>query len=302
MKTIKALASSAVTLALFAGNPLAAQEVQAEVEVSGGSPAMWKVADEDTTIYLFGTIHKLPEDIDWNTGTVHTALVTADELVTEIDMTPESIGTIAKTMLAKGVLPKGTTVRSLMTDDQRTVYEGGLAKLDLKPESFDRYEPWLAALQIAQTSTVKGGYGTGRGVEVVLESLVAADTKRSALETVDEQLAIFDELPMDDQIAFLLEGAEDPMKSVMALDKLVSLWASGKPEELGAAMNEALMAHPIIAERMLWDRNVDWADWIVTRLDEPGTVFMAVGAGHLAGDKSVQANLAERGIASTRVQ
>ena len=92
------------------------------------------------------------------------------------------------------------------------------------------------------------------------------------------------------------------MKSVMALDELVSLWASGKPEELGAAMNEALMAHPIIAERMLWDRNVDWADWIVARLNEPGTVFMAVGAGHLAGDKSVQANLAERGIASTRVQ
>ena len=49
-------------------------------------------------------------------------------------------------------------------------------------------------------------------------------------------------------------------------------------------------------------RNANWAEWIDTRLDTPGTVFVAVGAGHLAGTKSVQDYLAAKDIAVTRVK
>jgi uncharacterized protein len=55
-------------------------------------------------------------------------------------------------------------------------------------------------------------------------------------------------------------------------------------------------------ELLLTNRNRAWAEWIAARLDKPGVVFMAVGAGHLAGEQSVQAQLAARGIASSRVQ
>jgi uncharacterized protein YbaP (TraB family) len=52
---------------------------------------------------------------------------------------------------------------------------------------------------------------------------------------------------------------------------------------------------------LLVDRNVNWAEWIDTRLDKPGVVFMGVGAGHLGGSDSVQAILAKRGIKSARI-
>jgi uncharacterized protein YbaP (TraB family) len=53
---------------------------------------------------------------------------------------------------------------------------------------------------------------------------------------------------------------------------------------------------------LITDRNVAWAKWVKARLDKPGTVFVAVGAGHLAGTGSVQDQLATAGVVSKRVQ
>ena len=52
---------------------------------------------------------------------------------------------------------------------------------------------------------------------------------------------------------------------------------------------------------MFTERNARWADWIAARMQTPGTVFVAVGAGHLAGKDSLLVRLAETRIASQRV-
>ena len=72
--------------------------------------------------------------------------------------------------------------------------------------------------------------------------------------------------------------------------------------DLAAIMNED-MGDTTLAEELLYKRNANWAEWIDARLEStPGTVFIAVGAGHLAGQQSVQDYLAERDIETTRVQ
>src|SRR3546814_7998554 len=70
------------------------------------------------------------------------------------------------------------------------------------------------------------------------------------------------------------------------LDKMVVLWAKGDPDGLAIAMNESLAATPELAKTLLWDRNARWADQLKARMDQPGTGFVAVGAGHLAGERS----------------
>jgi len=82
---------------------------------------------------------------------------------------------------------------------------------------------------------------------------------------------------------------------------MVTEWVEGDADALAALMNEG-MSDPEAAEALLYSRNRNWAEWIDARLEQPGTVFMAVGAGHLAGEKSVQDYLTERGIVSKRVQ
>jgi uncharacterized protein YbaP (TraB family) len=85
------------------------------------------------------------------------------------------------------------------------------------------------------------------------------------------------------------------------LDQMVSEWAKGDADRLAELMNEG-MDDPAVAEALLYRRNANWAEWIKARLDQPGSVFIAVGAGHLAGARSVQDCLAQQGIAVIRVK
>jgi uncharacterized protein YbaP (TraB family) len=124
---------------------------------------------------------------------------------------------------------------------------------------------------------------------------------RSALETADYQLALFDGLPLAVQKRYLRQVVEAMPDLRADLDAMVSEWKRGNPEKLAELVNEQ-EDDPALMEALLVNRNRIWADWIKARMDRPGTVFIAVGAGHLAGRQSVQDFLAAKGFTITRVQ
>src|SRR3954465_12790453 len=70
--------------AAFAGFALLGAAPAPQAAAPQGHPAMWKVADKDTTIYLFGTFHLLPQGGAWRTPAFDKALASSDELVMEI--------------------------------------------------------------------------------------------------------------------------------------------------------------------------------------------------------------------------
>lgn len=299
-----AAATSALALAFAAPFALAQEAAPAAAEgqeVVTATPALWKAADEDTTIYLFGTVHVLPDGIEWYHGHVAKAFGSSDMLVTEIEMGPESMGSVQTVVMAVGMLPEGQTLRGMLSDEQRAAYEAALAKVDVPAAAFDRFEPWYGAMMMTMLPLLKQGYTTDAGVEKVLGTKADGALARGALETVEEQLSIFDGLPLDAQIAFLMEAIDGVDEVKAMLDAMVAEWAEGDAAELARLMNEG-MTDPVLAERLLYARNANWAKWIDERLDTPGTVFVAVGAGHLAGEQSVQDKLAELGIETVRVQ
>jgi hypothetical protein len=304
MKLAKLLTLTAAPFALFAANPaLADNHAAAETAaapMAAKGPALWKVADEDTTIYLFGTVHILPEGIEWYDTTIATALEGSDMLVTEIPMDPASEAAMGQLAQSKGTLPAGTTLRSLLTPEQTTTYEAALAKIGAPVGAFDPFKPWLAGLTLSILPLMQQGYTPGAGVEKVLLSKIG-DKPQGALETAEFQLGIFDGMDQASQVTFLMEAAEGMDEVAPMLDRMVSEWAQGNPDQLAAVMNEG-MTDPAVAEALLYSRNANWAEWIDARLDQPGTVFIAVGAGHLAGAKSVQDYLTEKGITTMRVK
>lgn len=293
-----------VSAFLLAGPALAQDEVAPEVTeetaAETGSPALWKVADEDTTIYLFGTVHALPDDVEWSTPMLENALAESDSIVTEIKMGPEIGQEMQTLVMTKGVLPKGTTLRSLLSEEQKASYEEAMGKLSVPPAAFDQFEPWYAGMMMSMLPLLQQGYSPDAGVEKVLLTK-AGEKDQQALETIEFQISVFDELPQESQIGFLIDAANGIDEIKPMLDKMVTEWAKGDADALAKLMNEGL-TDPAVAESLLYMRNRNWADWIDTRLDTPGTVFIAVGAGHLAGDKSVQDYLAEREIETIRVQ
>ena len=280
--------------------PVPTAQVPAE-QVEMGGPALWKVADEDTTIYLFGTVHALPKDVDWFKGNVADALASSDILVTEIMMTPDAATDMQSIIMNTGMLPADQKLRDMLDEKQRASYDAAMTKLGMPVETFDRFEPWYASMMLSMLPIMREGYSPESGVEAVLTTKGGEAKPRGELETIEFQMSLFDQLPLDSQIAFLVQAAEgvDTIKGM--LDKMIAEWLEGDADGLAELMNEGL-TDQVLAERLLYQRNANWAEWIDTRLDTPGTVFIAVGAGHLAGAKSVQDALELRGIETARVQ
>jgi uncharacterized protein YbaP (TraB family) len=303
MKLASLLALTAAPFALFAASPALAESPAAAPEAvteTGNGPALWQVADEDTTIYLFGTVHILPEGVEWYDPTIASALEGADMIVTEIRMDKESEGETQKIAMGLGVLPPGTTLRSLLNPEQTAAYEAALAKVGMPAGAFDPVKPWLAGLTLSLLPLMKEGFSPDSGVEKVLLAK-AGDKPQGALETAESQFMIFNDMTTEAQIAFMMDAVEGVDDVKLSLEQMIDAWIAGDAESLAALMNEG-MSDPAVAEALLYKRNANWAEWIDTRLDQPGTVFVAVGAAHLAGEGSVQDYLAAKGIAADRIK
>ncbi|BBC73075.1 conserved hypothetical protein [Altererythrobacter sp. B11] len=300
MKPKRLFLSSLAAIALVATSGCVngasfAAETPPEGAVPG--PALWKVADEDTTIYLFGTVHALPKDVNWFDGRIERAFHGSQELVTEIDL--DQAAASSQALAAAGMLPPGQNLRELMSEENRVQFEEALVSLGLPVEALDRFEPWFAAMTLTLLPLVQDGYQTDSGVELALGKK-AAGKERGALETIQQQIDLFDGLPMDAQLTFLDQTVEAVPNASKSLDAMVAEWAKGDAQELAKLLNSEL-TDPALYARLLTQRNANWAGWIENRLAEPGTVFVAVGAGHLAGKGSVQDQLRRHGLKAKRV-
>lgn len=287
--------------ALFAPAALFAQSVPAPAPATAAArPALWKVADADTTIYLFGTIHLLPKGIEWYSGPLAQAFDSSKELVTEI---PEYGDTdTAAAVMKYAMLPPTQSLRLMMSKKEKVRFEGALRQLGLPPAAFDRFRPWYAAVLMATLPLQKQGYDMQNGVEAQLSDLAKkAGRPRTGLETLDMQLGMFGAFAPKVQKGYLFDTIAALPTLQQDVQKMVDSWAKGDAMALADLLN-AEQDDPAMMKALLYDRNKAWAQWIRTRLEKPGTVFIAVGAGHLGGKGSVQDVLAKSGVTSTRVQ
>jgi len=291
----------------FASQPLLAREPATLTEVPAPSattdinPAMWIVRDSDTTIYLFGTVHVLRPGLNWMKGDVKAAFDGADELVLEV-VEPEDPTVTQAIVLKMATNPAGTQLRTLLPEAVLTKYDATLTTLGVPPAALDPYKPWFAAVTLTTLPLLMKGYDLNSGAEKVLTTFAKQQTKPiGQLETIEQQLGIFDKLGTGEQIEFLnvtIDGVPDVTTQI---DNLVEAWGKGDLATLDTLLNEGFKSYPGLYDALLTDRNANWVTWIKARMDKPGTVFMAVGAAHLVGKDSVQAQLATAGIQSMRV-
>ncbi|MGZ8348029.1 MAG: TraB/GumN family protein, partial [Allosphingosinicella sp.] len=137
------------------------------------------------------------------------------------------------------------------------------------------------------------------GVEDALRAdFVRARRPISGVESVTEQLGFFSGMPLRAQRAFLESLVESAESGEDTFDPGELGWLSGDVEAIGVEMAEL---PPDLYEPLITRRNARWTDWLIARLDRPGTLLFAVGAGHLAGRDSVQSMLAARGFRAARL-
>jgi uncharacterized protein len=294
----------AVLAALFAPPALAQDSGLEPVPVQASSvtdidPALWVVKDADTTIYLFGTVHILRPGLGWFDDDVKAAFDRSDMLVTEMIEPPAAEA--AQIMADLGIDRSGSTLRAKLNAEDRAIYEAVLPKLGLPVASLDPLEPWAAAINIYYAGLVQSGYDMTSGVEVQLKAAAMAQNKpRIGLETMREQLSIFDRMPAALQLRYVVDTVKGLDEIAPQTDRLVALWSNADSDGVATLMNAGFDSLNL-TEVLLTRRNANWARWINARMSEPGTVFVAVGAGHLAGSTSVQQLLKAYGRSAERV-
>ncbi|MBY0521096.1 MAG: TraB/GumN family protein [Sphingomonas sp.] len=263
-------------------------------------PALWVVKDADTTIYLFGTIHILKPGLGWFDEGVKKAFDASHQVVLEIPLPSDADA--QSVILPRVVDPDGPPLTEKLHPDKRAAYAAVLARLAIPPTAFDTLYPWFAAVSLSQVQLAKAGYDPASGAERAIDAAAKAAGKPvTGLETLAQQIGYFADLPEAEQIAFLELGIADFDKGPKMIDEMVAHWAKGDPKALAKVMNRDIDKLPGLYKTLLKDRNARWADWIDARMKQPGTVFVAVGAGHLAGKDSVQAQLVAHRLKAVRV-
>ena len=266
-------------------------------------PALWQVSDADTNIYLFGTIHLLPQDLQWRTAKFDQALENSQELVVEtiVDQQhPEAIQAAEFSLgFRQGLPPIADRVPPAKLAKLRTA----IAASGIPEKVYDQMETWLAAIQLLgiqfRTMGLKGSDGPE---EIMRQQFLTEKKPIGQLETNVEQFGYFDRLPEKAQRA-LLEGAIEPQTGMdKDYNAMLASWSRGDVKRIANSFNNQLADSPELKQALLEQRNANWTKWIEQRMAEPGTIMVAVGAGHLAGGDSVIARLQKDGYRVKRVQ
>lgn len=264
-----------VNLALAAA---LAAATSAPAVAPNADPAIFQVQDGDTKIYIFGTFHALDGKSDWFNDEVRSAFEESGELILET-VIPEPNPGPAVIAMRPPALPGPHVTTSAS---------------------------FLGTTRMAINAGKSQGLSVGHGADMVLRRAAGyAGKPVEGLETLESQLAMFARMPAAAPAKSGTGARAQQQRSMPALSKAMldmqDAWKRGDQSIFVHMLGQLRRSSPELYRTMFTERNSRWADWIAARMQTPGTVFVAVGAGHLAGKDSVLVRLAEMGIESERL-
>ena len=286
---------------LIAGSAVPAAAATPATHVA--HPALWAVSDADTTIYLFGTIHLLPADYKWRTPKFDQAVAGSQQLVVETIVDENNPQELMAALASLAFSPGLPPLVDRVPPAKRPALEAAMKKSGLPIQAFDKMETWAAAFMLLGNQFRDMGLKNGEGVETVLRNAFKSQGKSiGELETNKEQLSFFDKLPEEAQRQ-LLEGAIEDNKSMTGdFSQMLAAWARGDVNGIAKTFNRDLSSSPALKQAVLEQRNANWSHWVEKRMQSPGSVMVAVGAGHLAGSGSLVDLLKREGYNVRRLQ
>jgi len=284
------------------GVPLLFGSIPAEARAPQiARPALWEVSDPDTRIYLFGTIHLLPQNTQWRTAKFDQAVANSQQLVVETIIDEKNPTKLMSAMASLGIANGLPPLVQRVPPAKRPALEAALKKNGMPVQALDRMKTWAAAFILLGTKFRE--MGLGGGVEGVLKGDFSAHGKPiGELESNLEQLTFFDKLPESAQRK-LLEGSIEDNKSMNAeFGGMLQAWTRGDVKGIARTFDQDLSESPMMQQALIRQRNANWSKWIEQRMAQPGAVMIAVGAGHLAGKDSVVELLRKDGYKVRRLQ
>ena len=258
-------------------------------------PALWEVSGRDNSVYLFGSVHLLPEGGFTIGGALAEALDDAERVCLELDPDAEDDAEKTSLTLARAIDPEGRSLFDLLGPDADRVRESAAAAgVDIAP--FAAFEPWFAGLTMSLMALQLNGFDVEHGVEQIIQAEAKKDAKAGCgLETLDGQLGVLDSLPAELQKELLLQSIEEASDVNAVIEPLLAAWRDGDEQGLEKRLEEDFEEYPELAEALIFERNKNWAVQVSEMLEGDDDVLLVVGAMHLVGERGLPALLEKRG-------
>ncbi len=280
------------------------QPVAAQVAVRGntGRNPLWKIQGTNNTVYLLGSIHLLKESNYPLAAAIESAFTNSEIAVFEADVAELEQPATQVKLMTKARLPEGETLKDQLSAPTYEQFLEHAKRLELPEMVFSQFKPSLAAIMLAMFELQKLGFDPARGVDKHFFERARKEGKQTgALETVDFQINLITGFSKEEGELLMQTTLKDMDKTRQMYDDILKAWQVGDADALEKLINEALREAPVIAKRMLTDRNQTWLPKIRELLNSGKTAIVIVGAGHLVGREGVVELLKKEGLKVTQL-
>jgi uncharacterized protein YbaP (TraB family) len=264
---------------------------------------LWRAESASATVYLAGSIHILKASLYPLPDPYEVAFLTADQLVVEVDVSARSEQEIRQKTMAHATLPDGSRLQEVVSDELLTRLTEVVERFGLPLGQLDSIKPAMIMNQLVILRLMSLGYDPRWGID---HHYLDRRGEREVLEleSIDDQLSLLFDQPMELQIQLLQDTLEQDAELESLLASMVTAWFTGDDEgfmEMFAAQSGDSDLARRFTEQLLTERNLRMADRISDLLDNRGTYFVLVGAAHLIGDDGIPALLEQSGRKPQRI-
>ena len=271
------------------------------VRADGPLHALWELHGKHNTVYILGSIHVLrPSDYPLSPAVLN-AYRNAKSIFMEVNLAEIDSQHMQTELLASARLPEGQTLLSIMGDHRYKRAQTLAQEVGIDLGIFDAFAPWFAAEAISQLQLQQLGFQPKSGVEMFFLERARSDGKSVAgLETVHDQIALFNALTMDQQADYLVSSLEEAHDLPKDVDAMVRAWVSGDTEWFAEQLKSEIGRDPVLYQSVLVARNRKWVPKIEALLNDDRNYLVIVGTGHLVGQGSVIDLLKKDGIVAAQ--
>ena len=256
---------------------------------------LWKVESTENTIYLLGSIHVLQEKNYPLAPTIYNAFNQCGTVMFEVDLDGLSSPMSQLQLLAKGFYASGESLKTVLPPERYQTVKRLFAERGHDIENFNRMKPWMAATAVTGLELKKMGFDPEFGVDRHIYSKAReADVEVVGLETVEYQLGLFENLPLELQEFFLLQSLQDLKNIESRIHEMVEAWEHGQVKELEVHL-DGIRQYPELYQALVVSRNKNWLPQIEKRLHQREPAFVVVGTLHLLGEEGILASLQKKG-------
>jgi uncharacterized protein YbaP (TraB family) len=261
-----------------------------------GETSVWTVKGKHNTVYFAGSVHALQKEHAHFPEQLERAYQAAKLIVLEVDLDDMDPLEAVEFITSRGTLPKDQALRDVVGEKDYGRVAALAESLGVPEVAIAKLEPWAAALVLTQFGLTRTGFDANLGIDMQITERAKADGKTvDGLETVIDQLSVFDDRSFDEQTRFLLDSTDDAPRLGEDLGKLIAAWRAGNLKALEKEFIKERAKSPGLYDALLGVRNRKWMPKLLDLLDDEQDYLVVVGTLHYVGKDGLLRLLKERG-------